>query len=104
MFNNSENSEQLEKLIDATNLAATEVRNKLKEMDAEIKKMATKEKGSAQYRIKFNMHGTLTKKFLDLMQEYQEVQTKYKNKYKEKVERQYRIGISILFISIISKT
>jgi t-SNARE complex subunit (syntaxin) len=37
------------------------------------------------------MHGTLTKKFLDLMQEYQEVQTKYKNKFRERVERQYKI-------------
>jgi len=38
------------------------------------------------------MHGTLTRKFLDLMQEYQEVQTKFKNKYRERVERQYKIA------------
>jgi len=37
------------------------------------------------------MHGTLTRKFVDLMGEYQEIQTKYKNKYRERVERQYRI-------------
>lgn len=39
-----------------------------------------------------NMHGTLTQKFLEIVQEYQEVQTTYKNKYKEKVERQYKIA------------
>ena len=44
-----------------------------------------------QVRIRQNMHGTLTRKFVDLMAEYQELQTKYKNKYREKVERQYRI-------------
>jgi len=86
----SKSSEDLERLIDATNLAATDVRNRLKEMDAENKKQE-KEKGSAQARIRTNMHGTLTRKFLDLMAEYQEVQTKFKNKFRERVERQYRI-------------
>lgn len=89
---NLESSEDLERLIDDTNLAATDVRNRLKEMDTANKKIPAKEKGSAQYRIKTNMHGTLTRKFLDLMAEYQEVQTKFKNKFRERVERQYRIG------------
>jgi len=87
----SKSSQELENLIDETNLAATDVRNRLKEMDQENKKMESKEKGSAQYRIKTNMHGTLTRKFLDLMAEYQEVQTKFRNKFRERVERQYRI-------------
>jgi hypothetical protein len=43
-----------------------------------------------QSRIRSNMHGTLTRKFVDLMAEYQEIQTKYKNKYRERVERQAR--------------
>jgi t-SNARE complex subunit (syntaxin) len=86
------NSEDLERLIDSTNLAAADLRNKLKEMDQENKKMGNNTKGTAQYRIRTNMHGTLTRKFLDLMSEYQEVQTKYKNKYRERVERQYKIA------------
>jgi len=88
---NSKSSQDLERLIDETNLAATDVRNRLKEMDAENKKLEGKEKGTAQQRIRSNMHGTLTRKFLDLMAEYQEVQTKFKNKFRERVERQYRI-------------
>lgn len=84
-------SEELEKLIDNTNLTASEVRNKLKEMDVQIKKTPAKEQATAEFRITTNMHQTLTKKFLDLMKEYQEVQNTYKNKYKERVERQYRI-------------
>jgi len=87
----SKSSDDLERLIDATNLAATDVRNRLKELDAENKEMAGTQKGSAEYRIRTNMHGTLTRKFLDLMTEYQGVQTKYKNKYRERVERQYKI-------------
>jgi len=84
----SKSSEELEKLIDATNLAARDVRTKLKEMDKENKKL---EKGTAEFRIRTSMHGTLTKKFLDVMAEYQEIQTKYKNKFRERVERQYKI-------------
>ena len=45
-----ETSEDLEKLIDSTNLAASDVRNKLKEMDQDIKKASKQEKGTAQYR------------------------------------------------------
>jgi t-SNARE complex subunit (syntaxin) len=36
---------------------------------------------STEKRIRANMQGTLTQKFLELAQEYQEVQTNYKNKY-----------------------
>jgi len=60
-------------------------------MDKVNKKAEKDEKGTAQFRIKTNMHGTLTRKFLDLMAEYQEVQTKFKNKFRERVERQYKI-------------
>ena len=85
----TEQSEELERLLDATNAAAADVRKKLKDMDKQNKEQKA---GTAQWRIRSNMHGTLTKKFLDLMSEYQEVQTKYKNKYRERVARQYKIG------------
>jgi len=87
-------SAELENLIDTTNLAAADIRNKLKEIDAQNKELASNaaKLGTAQHRIRTNMHQTLTRKFLDLMQEYQEVQTKYKNKYRERVERQYKIA------------
>eukprot|EP01114_Cavostelium_apophysatum_P006844 TRINITY_DN1834_c0_g1_i1.p1 TRINITY_DN1834_c0_g1~~TRINITY_DN1834_c0_g1_i1.p1 ORF type:complete len:305 (-),score=69.93 TRINITY_DN1834_c0_g1_i1:50-964(-) len=88
---NQKSSEDLERLIDATNLAATDVRNRLKEMNEENKQMGDTMKGTAEFRIKTNMHSSLTKKFLELMAEYQEVQTKFKNKFRERVERQYRI-------------
>merc|ERR1719399_1321764 len=74
-----------------TNATATQVRNKLKAMDAENKDFARRNEGASEARIRANMHGTLTRKFVDLMAEYQEIQTKYKNKYRERVKRQYRI-------------
>jgi len=84
-------NQRLDDLMKTTNGVATQVRNKLKSMDAENKDFAQRNVGSSEARIRSNMHGTLTRKFVDLMAEYQELQTKYKNKYREKVERQYRI-------------
>merc|ERR1719409_1928894 len=84
-------TDRLEGLMKETNGAAQTVRNKLKALDLENKDFAKHNEGSSEARIRSNMHGTLTRKFVDLMAEYQELQTKYKNKYREKVERQYRI-------------
>jgi len=84
-------SDELEALIDATNLGAVEVRGKLKELDLQTKRMSVAQQGTAAYRIRKNMQVALTRKFLDLMAEYQEVQTNYRNKYKEKLARQYKI-------------
>lgn len=84
----SKSSEESQKLIDRTNLAANDVRVKLQEMDKANKRL---EKGTAQFRIRTNMHGSLTKNFVELMSKYQEVQTKYKNKFKERITRQVKI-------------
>lgn len=84
----AKSSDELESMITSTNATANEVRKMLKEMDSQNKKIS---KGTAEYRIRVNMHGTLTKKFMELMSKYQEVQTKYKNKFRERVERQYKI-------------
>lgn len=86
-----ESTQKLEELMKATNGAAQAVRAKLKAMDVENKEYAKQHEGSSEARIRSNMHGTLTRKFVDLMAEYQDLQTKYKNKYRERVERQYRI-------------
>jgi len=83
--------EKLEQLMDATNAAATDVRNKLKAMDVANKELMRTDSGSSEARIRNYQHGTLTRKFVDLMAEYQEVQNTYKNKYRERVERQYKI-------------
>ena len=57
-----------------------------------------------QARIRTNMHGTLTRKFVDLMAEYQQLQTKYKNKYRERVERQAPMPALPLLIAPVAAT
>lgn len=86
-----ESRARLEQLMKETNDCAQKVRSRLKGMDQENKDFAKRNEGSSEARIRANMHGTLTRKFVDLMAEYQEIQTKYKNKYRDRVERQYRI-------------
>jgi len=86
-----DSSSRLEALMKETNGAASQVRNKLKTIDLENKDFARRNEGASEARIRSNMHGTLTRKFVDLMSEYQEIQTKYKNKYRERGERQFRV-------------
>jgi len=77
---------ELETLLDSTNASANQIRSKLKLMKQEIDKSEDSKK-----RIKNNMHTTLTKKFLELMSEYQSLQTQYKEKFQERVKRQAEI-------------
>jgi len=86
-----ESSSRLEALMKETNEAASQVRKKLQTLDLQNKDFAKRNEGASEARIRSNMHGTLTRKFVDLMAEYQEIQTKYKNKYRERGERQYRV-------------
>jgi len=77
---------ELETLLDSTNASSNQIRSKLKIMKVEIDKSDDSNK-----RIKTNMHSTLTKKFLELLSEYQTLQTQYKEKFQERVKRQAEI-------------
>jgi len=84
---------EVQQLIDTTNGLVTETRGKLDKLKSDTAAFqSSKAATPTEVRIRANMHGTLTQKFLEIVQEYQEVQTAYKNKYKEKVERQYKIA------------
>eukprot|EP01098_Paradermamoeba_levis_P010605 TRINITY_DN4461_c0_g1_i1.p1 TRINITY_DN4461_c0_g1~~TRINITY_DN4461_c0_g1_i1.p1 ORF type:complete len:221 (-),score=56.91 TRINITY_DN4461_c0_g1_i1:50-712(-) len=47
---------------------------------------------AAEKRMRQTMHGTLSRKFFDLMKQYQELQGRYRGKWREKVERQIKIA------------
>jgi len=88
-------SDTLDGLTQTTNGIVAHVRNGLKAMDTVNKEHAARYKGTAQgateSRIRTNMHNSLARKYVNLVQAYQDLQKKYKGKYKERVERQYRI-------------
>lgn len=51
----------------------------------------SKEATNTEVRLRTNMHGTLTTKFVELMQHYNDIQTDYDNKYRDRLKREYKI-------------
>jgi len=85
---NQDDQPDLEALLNQNNKAASEVRDSLKKMKEENDAL---EGDDADTRIRRNMHVTLSKKFVDIMQDFQGVQTDYKTKYRERIQRQAEI-------------
>ena len=85
-------SQLLSDLMNETDRLTKSIRARLGTMEEENAAFAEEGgKGSAEDRIRSNAYGTLTRKFIAVMREYQELQTEYRNKYKDRVERQVRI-------------
>lgn len=85
-------SSEIQQLIDETSRMSQEVRSRLENLKVNNDAYAkSKSATPTELRIRQNMQGTLTQKFVELMQEYQEIQTDYKNKYKDRMVRQYKI-------------
>lgn len=53
--------------------------------------MASGKGSPSEYRIRDNLTNTLTRKFVETMKDYQNIQTKYRSFIKRKVERQVHI-------------
>jgi len=86
--NQSQGISEFEELLDSTNAAASNVRNRLKAMKAENDKIPAE---NAQKRIRANMHSVLSKKFLLLLQEYSALQNSFREKTRERFQRQAEI-------------
>jgi len=85
-------STDLSPVITATNKKANIAKQLLQRLrdDTERLKTTTGAKQS-EIRIRDNLANTLTRKFVDVMKEYQNAQTKYKTDIKKKVKRQVQI-------------
>lgn len=87
-------SNELEPLIKQTNKkaqTAKQLLQHLREDTDKLKAEQTKGKSTPEVRIRENLNNTLTRKFVDVMKEYQNAQTKYKTDIKKKVKRQVQI-------------
>ncbi|RKO97242.1 hypothetical protein CXG81DRAFT_15985 [Caulochytrium protostelioides] len=87
----AEITEELDGLMNRTNKEATAIRNQLKAMEADNKALAAKNTQPSELRVRVNQHGAITKKFLDVMNEYKAIQQKYQEKYKQRLQRQFLI-------------
>ena len=83
-------SKELTLLIADTNKKAAVAKQLLKKLREETDAIAPGSKQS-EVRIRVNLANTLTRKFVDVMKEYQNAQTKYKTDIKKKVKRQVQI-------------
>lgn len=85
-------SSELEPIIKLTNKKATLAKQLLQRLKEETdKNKAQNGQKSPEVRIRENMVNTLTRKFIDVMKEYQNAQTKFKTDIKKKVKRQVQI-------------
>jgi len=86
-------SAELEPLISDTNKKAALAKNLLQKIREETDRMKGSEanKSNPETRIRENLANTLTRKFVDVMKDYQNVQQKYKTDIKKKVKRQVQI-------------
>jgi t-SNARE complex subunit (syntaxin) len=86
---NEADRDRLESQMDEVKRNANMVRMKLKTME---KALEDEQKGearhSADFRIRKAQHSTLSRKFLDIMEEYNRIQVDYKEKCLERIERQ----------------
>lgn len=87
-----ETAQDLAPLVTDTNKKAAIAKALLQKLREETERLKTST-GSKQseIRIRENLSNTLTRKFVDVMKEYQNAQTKYKTDIKKKVKRQIQI-------------
>mmetsp|Transcript_32492 Transcript_32492/g.54771 ORF Transcript_32492/g.54771 Transcript_32492/m.54771 type:complete len:310 (-) Transcript_32492:344-1273(-) len=90
----SDYSQELEPIVKSTNKKASiakQLLQRLREDTERIKTSNAAAKQTPEIRIRENLANTLTRKFVDVMKEYQNAQTKYKTDIKKKVKRQVQI-------------
>jgi t-SNARE complex subunit (syntaxin) len=90
----AELSAELKPLVEETNKKANVAKQILQKLREDTEKMKISDKNvnaNGEVRIRENLVSTLTRKFVDVMKEYQSVQTKYKTEIKKKVKRQVQI-------------
>eukprot|EP01038_Epipyxis_sp_PR26KG_P012664 gene12664-16975_t len=88
-----ENSKELTNTMKATNKRANVAKQLLQRLreDTDALKESSGSKQTPEIRIRENLVNTLTRKFVDVMKEYQNAQTKYKTDIKKKVKRQVQL-------------
>lgn len=80
-------SDAVDHLIDETGSLANQLQARLKRM-AEQTEEQEENLGPAETRIRKNIHTTLVSKFVEQMQKYQDVQSKYKQQFKKQAKEQ----------------
>jgi len=84
-------NEQLEELMADIKKTANSVRRKLKTIQTQIEEEASSGNASADFRVKKTQHSTLSRTFIKVMNEYNQEQNTYRDRCKQRIERQLGI-------------
>ncbi|XP_078277956.1 syntaxin-2-like [Rhinoraja longicauda] len=87
----SKTKEELEGLTLAIKGTANRVRNKLKAIEQSVKDEGEENHGSVDLRIRKTQHSTLSRKFANVMTEYNEIQIFFRERSKGRIQRQLEI-------------
>ncbi|CAH0701672.1 unnamed protein product [Spodoptera exigua] len=82
---------ELEDLMADVKKTANKVRGKLKHIEQNIEQEEHSNKSSADLRIRKTQHSTLSRKFVEVMTEYNRTQTDYRDRCKSRIQRQLEI-------------
>ncbi|XP_055511475.1 syntaxin-2-like [Leucoraja erinacea] len=83
--------EELEELTLAIKGTSNKVRTKLKAIEQSIKDEGDESQGSVDLRIRKTQHATLSRKFANVMTEYNEIQIYFRERSKGRIQRQLEI-------------
>lgn len=83
--------QELEDLMADIKKTANKVRGKLKVIEQNIEQEEHTNKSSADLRIRKTQHSTLSRKFVEVMTEYNRTQTDYRERCKGRIQRQLEI-------------
>ncbi|XP_013929711.1 PREDICTED: syntaxin-1A-like [Thamnophis sirtalis] len=83
--------EELEDLMSDIKKTANKVRSKLKSIEQSIEQEEGLNRSSADLRIRKTQHSTLSRKFVEVMSEYNTTQTDYRERCKGRIQRQLEI-------------
>lgn len=90
----TELKQQLEDLMANIKKTATKVRAKLKSIETMMEQVEPAKRAGAEYRIKKTQHSMLSQKIVAVMTEYNRMQNDYREKCKQRIQRQLEISMN----------
>jgi len=90
--NDPKTKEELEENMANIKKTANKVRSKLKVIEQQIEQEEASGSSSAELRIKRTQHSTLSRKFVEVMTDYNKTQTEYRERCKGRIQRQLDIA------------
>uniref|UniRef100_A0A673WH60 Syntaxin-1A n=1 Tax=Salmo trutta TaxID=8032 RepID=A0A673WH60_SALTR len=91
---------ELEQLMTDIKKFANKVRSKLKSIEQSIEHEEALSRSSADLRIRKTQHSTLSRKFVEVMSEYNATQSDYRERCKGRIQRQLEISECALCVCV----